>query len=388
VPGVTSEQLSALSVSGLDRLLVAAISGNGTPIGAGRVASLAGPSPKGAELSAAFRLDACAVPDNRWMTKGVDLVYDAAIAAEKLKEGTKYERLTAIVFKILQESAHVVHDVRLRGDGKETAHQIDVDISADGQKERHRILVECKDHGPGTKVDLPEIRNFNGALMPLRPARGIFVTTSGYTAPARSYARDENIALVELRPFAESDWDGRIRQIKITADGYSLGTPETDWIPTGRIGASASGAPAISGRAKLDSTLYYDENGDETGTLAELLDGWWHEILAAIPTDGTTEISGTYTLPQTVWLSADGGLAETGGFTWRVPIERSTHLIKIDLGTRIVDLLLRSVQIPVGAPLADAIAAELARTPERIFTRDQIQLWSVGDDHVLRSASE
>jgi hypothetical protein len=88
--------------------------------------------------------------DNVQVTEGIDLIYDAAVASEKLKNGTKYERLTVIVFKILQDSAYVVHDMRLHGDGKETAHQIDVVISAGPQQERHRVLVECKDHGPET----------------------------------------------------------------------------------------------------------------------------------------------------------------------------------------------------------------------------------------------
>ena len=151
------------------------------------------------------------------MTDGIELIYDRAIADEKLKDGTKYERLTAIIFKILQESAHVVHDVRLRGDGKRTSHQIDVQIAVGPEHDRRRILVECKDHEPGTKVDLAEIRDFNGVLVALQPARGIFVTTSSYTAPARSYAWDESITLVELQLFTEEDWEGRLREIHVKA---------------------------------------------------------------------------------------------------------------------------------------------------------------------------
>lgn len=333
-----------------------------------------------------LRLETLPVPDNGPMTEGIDLIYDAAIASEKLKNGTKYERLTAIVFKILQESAYIVHDVRLRGDGKQTAHQIDVHISAGPQDERRRVLVECKDHDPETKVDLAEIRDFNGALVQLQPARGIFVTTSDYTAPTRSYARDENIALVVLRPFTEEDWIGRIREFHIARDAYYPGTPITDWTGTGRTVSSPPGLSAVSGGTWIGDTMYYDERGQARGTLATLLDGWWREVLAAVPTDGTTEISGTYALPQPVWLPYNGVLAEATGFNWTVPIERTTSLIKVDQGNRIVDLILRSVQIPDGAQLADAIAAELVSTPDRIFTRDQIALWNVGSDHVIRSS--
>jgi hypothetical protein len=57
------------------------------------------------------------------MTNNLDLVYDRLVADEKLKRGTRYERLIAIVFKILDSSAVVIHDVRLRAPGKKSVHQ-------------------------------------------------------------------------------------------------------------------------------------------------------------------------------------------------------------------------------------------------------------------------
>jgi len=321
------------------------------------------------------------------MMDGIELIYDLAIADEKLKDGTKYERLTAIIFKILQESAYVVHDVRLRGDGKRTSHQIDVQIAIGPEQHRRRILVECKDHEPGTKADLSELRDFNGALVTLRPARGVFVTTTNYTAPARSYARDEDITLVELRPFTEEDWVGRLRAIHLTADGYYRGTPSTEWTGTGRTASSPPGIHPISGGTWLESTAYFDDAGVVQGTLASLLDGWQRELLAtAVPMDGTSEISGTYTLPQPVWLPVNGVLAEVTGFSWKAPIGHVSKEIQIQ-SEQIADLILRSVQLPDDARLSDATGAELARNPERIFFRDQIASWTVSADHVIRPAS-
>ncbi|MDQ3673284.1 MAG: hypothetical protein M3365_02775 [Gemmatimonadota bacterium] len=63
------------------------------------------------------------------MTNSLDLVYDRLVAAEKLKSGTKNERLTAVVFKILDSSVVVIHDVRLRAPGKKSVHQIDADVT-------------------------------------------------------------------------------------------------------------------------------------------------------------------------------------------------------------------------------------------------------------------
>lgn len=53
----------------------------------------------------------------------MDTIYDEHIAEEKLKQGTKYEKLTAVVFKLLNQNDVVVHDLTLRGDGKKTGHQ-------------------------------------------------------------------------------------------------------------------------------------------------------------------------------------------------------------------------------------------------------------------------
>jgi hypothetical protein len=321
------------------------------------------------------------------MTRGIEVIYDRAIADEKLKDGTKYERLTAIVFKILQESACVVHDVRLRGDGKLTSHQIDVQIDVGPEGGRRRILIECKDHEPGTKAGLSELRDFNGALVALQPVRGVFVTTNGYTAPACSYAKDENITLVELRPFIEQDWEGLLREIRLRGVAFYRGTPTTDWTSTGRTAALASDTPNMSRGVWLDSTVYYDEAGVIRGTLASLLEGWQRDLLAAgVPSDGTSEISGTYTLPHPVWLPTDGVLAEFTGFSWKAPIERVASEIFIQ-SEQIADLILRSVQLSDGARLSDAIGAELAKKPKQIFFHNQIVSWTVGEDHVIQPVS-
>jgi hypothetical protein len=49
------------------------------------------------------------------MSEQIEHIHDRLVAAEKLKSGTKYERLAALVFQILDRAACVVHDVELRG---------------------------------------------------------------------------------------------------------------------------------------------------------------------------------------------------------------------------------------------------------------------------------
>ena len=149
-----------------------------------------------------------------------------------------------------------------------------------------------------------------------------------------------------LRPFTEQDWEGRLREINLTPVVYYPGIPATDWTGTGRTVSSPPGLVSVAGGTWLDSTSYYNEHGHVEGTLATLLDGWWGEVRAAVPADGTAEISGTYTLQQPPWLPSDGVLAEFTKFNWTVPIEHMTSLMKVDQGKRIADLILRSVQAP------------------------------------------
>ncbi len=63
------------------------------------------------------------------MSSPSELVYNRLVADEKLKTGTKYERLAALVFKVLDANADVVHQLILRADDKTTVHEIDVSPS-------------------------------------------------------------------------------------------------------------------------------------------------------------------------------------------------------------------------------------------------------------------
>lgn len=147
------------------------------------------------------------------MTEATDIVYDRNIADEKLKHGTKYERLAAFVFKLLDEESTVIHDLRLRGQGKMAVHQIDVTIERPGQPQQ-RLIVECRDKDDGNKIGQGEVRDFATVVRTLE-ATGLMLTTTGYTKGARDVAHDEGIDLGLLTAFEEHDWDGRVQQINV-----------------------------------------------------------------------------------------------------------------------------------------------------------------------------
>jgi Restriction endonuclease len=151
-----------------------------------------------------------------------DLYYDLL----STKSGTRYERLAAVVFKSLEQSSTVIHDLKLVGDSG-VSHQIDVTIERDGRQQR--AIIECKDFDlSGDKVGLGIVRDFYGAIADINPDGAYVVTCNGFTSDAERYAKSKHIGLVILREFQESDWLGRIRQINIRFIPVVASQPKVD----------------------------------------------------------------------------------------------------------------------------------------------------------------
>lgn len=136
--------------------------------------------------------------------------YDAILTT---KSGTRYERLAAMVFKALEESTAVIHDVSLLGES-DVSHQIDVHVTIEGQS--RRVLIECKDFDiSGDKVGLPIVRNFWAVLDNTRANEGFIITCNGFTGDAAKYAKAKGIKLVVLRIHEEKDWEGYIKTVVV-----------------------------------------------------------------------------------------------------------------------------------------------------------------------------
>ncbi|MCK4358492.1 MAG: restriction endonuclease [Candidatus Cloacimonetes bacterium] len=142
------------------------------------------------------------------------------------KSGTRYERLAAFVFKTLEKSDVVIHDLKLIGDTG-VKHQIDVIIEKNCKK--RRTLIECKDFEiSGNKVGLGIARNFWAVIDDIEPDEAIIITSNEFTKPARKYAKGKNIKLAILRKFEDKDWQGRIKQINVTMHIFSITEPKVE----------------------------------------------------------------------------------------------------------------------------------------------------------------
>ncbi|MBU2752156.1 restriction endonuclease [Acidithiobacillus thiooxidans] len=148
------------------------------------------------------------------MPSSYDQLHDQYWQTSTPKAGTRYERLVAFVFKALNTSRQVVHDIKLIG-ASDVKHQIDVTIN-EGQSQK-RILVECKDFDVSSdKVGLSIIRDFASVVDDIRPDEAIVITCVGFTADAQKFAKHKGIKLAVLREFQSIDWEGRIRKICVT----------------------------------------------------------------------------------------------------------------------------------------------------------------------------
>jgi Restriction endonuclease len=212
------------------------------------------------------------------VTKRLDEIYRLIDDDEPKKAGTKYERLAARVAKLLNQSALVVHDVKLIGDGKQTAHQLDVVVdSADGK--RLRLLFECRDYDTA-KVDLGEARSFATVVRHIRPEAAWIVTTVGFTRGARQLAADENIGLAVLKPAAESDHANLIKSVVLEMSFHipsdSVRVVDLRWLPEAveRLKAAGLTGQEMSLTFAREDLLY-----DNHGTAVDTCGSFFDEVL-------------------------------------------------------------------------------------------------------------
>lgn len=143
-----------------------------------------------------------------------DELHDRFVSGATSKAGTRYERLAAIVLKVLNDQRRVIHDLRLLGES-EVKHQIDVTIEADGKA--RRVLVECKDFDiSGDPVGLGIIRDFFGVVSDLKPDEAVVVTCNDFTADARKYAAAKGIKLATLREHEVPEGHARVSRVEMT----------------------------------------------------------------------------------------------------------------------------------------------------------------------------
>lgn len=271
------------------------------------------------------------------MLNSIDTIYDRYIAEEKLKIGTKYERLVAVVLKSLYKNDVVIHDLRLKGSGKQAQHQIDVTIEKNGT--RKKILVECKDYS--NKIGIGIIRDFYGAVNQIKPDDAFVITTKGYTREAKKFANDESIKLFILREFEDRDWDGKMREFNINLD-IKLRIPHI----TGIVPLNEEETKKLELIKKIhkdevyspdkENTFFYDNCENIIGTFKEILT----PILKTF-TEEMKEKPGVYLFPHPMSIKLFETLVCIKGFNYEFKNDNYNEII--DTGEMLATLLLKAL---------------------------------------------
>lgn len=300
------------------------------------------------------------------MSRAIELIYDDLIADEKLKKGTKYERLAAVAFRQIT-GEQTVHDLRLVGESG-VAHQIDAVVG----EPRRRLLVEVKDYDE--KIGLPMIRNFWGAVDDIRPDEAYVLSIEGFTKPAMRFAEAKGIKLALLRPPREEDWDKLVRQIalQLTMTGPTE-LPTLEWQLHPEDQDKIDGASAQAGQMATARLELSDELGQRR-PLLPILEEQIHEEYAKVPLGGEGTIGRLNILHEATWLHAPNLPAlRVDAWKWKTHIASSTteHMIDNAVGELAAALVLRSVD------------GEM----HRMITRGQIESWTFDGKRVVERAS-
>jgi hypothetical protein len=285
------------------------------------------------------------------MSERMDNIYDNHIIDEKLKTGTKYERLAAVVYKIFKEDDVVIHDLRLRGDGKTAVHQIDVTIEKQGNKKR--ILVECKDYDDVVGIGI--IRDFYGAVAQIKPDDAIVITTQGFTRGAVKFAKDENIKLAILKEFSEEDWEGRLRRLVLNMRMVFMDTPHiTSWLiadPSLLDEVKAALGSNFGNEQKADTTetYFYNEHGDQAETFQQVL----QPIFNSFPRVAGQTTKGKYEFERIRYIKLCGITVPVRGFDYEFNSHESVCTTVIDEGAKVAILLYKMLDGTIDTAIFD-----------------------------------
>lgn len=241
------------------------------------------------------------------MAGEVDLVYDRYLAVEKLKNGTKYERMAAVLFCVLEKQT-TIHDLRLRGSSG-VAHQIDAVVGP----EPKRIIIEAKDYAD--RVKLGTVRDFFGVVEDLAPDGAYVVTTEGFTAPAKKYAAAKGIRLGVLRVPRDGDLDGLVQSIVLTINMTTFHPGPVTWVAAEPDAAPSAVVETQQRVRPEDATLTYPDG--TTRTMGAVLEEAWGPAYAAVPLGEEREIGDVVHLGQPAILRVPGNPpVAVSAFTW------------------------------------------------------------------------
>lgn len=290
-------------------------------------------------------------------------IYTRLVADEKLKTGTAYERLAAMVFHLLNRQT-TVHDLRLRGRSG-VLHQIDVTAGVEG--DRKRTLIECKDYDK--PVGLALVRSFFGVVEDTRPDGAFVVTTERFTGPAQKYAKAKCITLALLRPPRDEDWEGIVRTINLEIVATVPVSAASVELAVGVEDVAAPPSVEVAqGAVPVDAIELINAAGVRRPFEPELT-----RVLGSVPLGFQGEWRADHQWSEPTWVTIGGqDPVRLLGFSTRQSWGVLRHQSSIGHG--------------IGGLSAELVLRTLDGSVHRIFSNRDLQKWTFDSDgHVVPS---
>ena len=220
-----------------------------------------------------------------------DEIHDKYQTTSNRKQGVKYERLAALVFKSLETRGVVIHDKKLIGKSGIPS-QIDV-IAEDKGRIKRRILVECKDFdvkGKKKKVGPGVVRGFLSVVNDMKPRpQGLIVSCNNFSPDAIQFAAYNKIKLAILRKINDADLEGRITKFVLdfsyeTTPDASMGLlfPNEAIMGNFQRCLRENGIPDIS---SPDSGVFFEASNGEINSVDEFVNTKVYEYMRDNPTE-------------------------------------------------------------------------------------------------------
>jgi hypothetical protein len=246
------------------------------------------------------------------------------------KAGQAYELLVAAAFKAIT-GEQISYDQHHRGLYSKTDYQVDAVVPSESGKK----MVEVKDYTiDERKVGRSDLQKLQGALTDLDFEKGVFVSATDYTKPARKYSEgaeknpsQKKIDLFHIRPSTELDEKGRIKTfvINMTAivPDYSNGQFQYAWTKEAEDEFEKDGLMGTQMTMVLDR--FYKRNGKLD---CLLMDFTYHNQPIHVNMDDEFGL-GCWLLPDK-FIDINGKLYGLKGIAYKIPYTRSTTTFTIE----------------------------------------------------------
>lgn len=248
---------------------------------------------------------------------------------ESVAGAKEFELMTMNVYiGLLKKYPEVKVELRKKIIGKsKVAREIGVYAEVPVGLHKYRTAIECKDYK--NNIGIEKVQEFLGKLQDLNVDKGILVTKSGYTKPAKAFAKGHGIDLIELRKPTEEDGEGRVKTIHVQMNIYY---PEIYDIEL-KTGREELVGKKLEGRA--NELIIIDENGNPYKDLNKII----QESIKNNRTEKQKTVDVIFEKPY--FLKAEGEKIPVKGISFKYRFHRTPEEIVID-GERTVELIIKN----------------------------------------------